>query len=124
MSAKRLSPPQLASVRINSPHKGGIRVTRNHHRIKGNVGLALTLAGTAAAAPAAEARLGPAPSASVPTQSRPPTTIIHTAATESGFDWGEAGIGAGSAFAVTIIAVGGGLAATRRSAGRRSAVIT
>jgi hypothetical protein len=38
----------------------------------------------------------------------------HPAPAGGGFDWGDAGIGAGGMFAVTIIGLGGALAATNR----------
>lgn len=46
------------------------------------------------------------------TASRP--TIVHASAPNSGFDWGDAGIGAGAMLALTLTGLGGALAVTRR----------
>lgn len=43
-----------------------------------------------------------------------PATVVRVLARGGGFDWGDAGIGAGSAFALTIISVGVVLTATNR----------
>jgi len=43
-----------------------------------------------------------------------PATVVRVAAPGSGFDWGDAGIGAGGAFALTMIGLGGVLTATNR----------
>jgi hypothetical protein len=45
---------------------------------------------------------------------RAPATAVRVLAPSSGFDWGDAGIGAGSALVLTIIGVGGVLTATSR----------
>ena len=43
-----------------------------------------------------------------------PSARLSAAAPSSGFDWGDAGIGAGSMLALTVIGVGGVLAASNR----------
>jgi hypothetical protein len=50
----------------------------------------------------------------------PPTspTIVRVSASNGGFDWGDAGIGAGGAFALSIIGLGGALATSQRRARR------
>jgi hypothetical protein len=41
-------------------------------------------------------------------------TIVRVSAGNDGFDWGDAGIGAGGAFALSIIGLGGALVASQR----------
>ena len=48
-----------------------------------------------------------------------PPTLVRVAAPGNGFDWGDAGIGAGGTLALTLIALGGVLAVTNRR-GRRT----
>jgi hypothetical protein len=43
-----------------------------------------------------------------------PATVIRVVAPTGGFDWGDAGIGAGGALALAMIGFGGVLAATNR----------
>lgn len=43
-----------------------------------------------------------------------PATVVRVVAPSGGFDWGDAGIGAGGAFALTMIGLGGVIAATNR----------
>ena len=43
-----------------------------------------------------------------------PASVVRVVAPGGGFDWGDAGIGAGGALALTMIGVGGALAATNR----------
>jgi hypothetical protein len=107
-----------------------------HHRITPTI--ALTLALAAAAAPVAwgdpqplaqaEAAIANAPTLSPASTGlcsevcsgggygpiNTPATVVRVLAPGSGFDWDDAGIGAGSAFALTIIGVGGVLTATNR----------
>ena len=45
---------------------------------------------------------------------RPTSVTVHVTAPSAGFDWGDAGVGAGSILALTLIGLGGGLAVTRR----------
>jgi hypothetical protein len=58
-------------------------------------------------------------SVGVPTRSSASAAPRSAASPDGSFDWGDAGIGAGSMLAMTIIGVGGVLAATRRL-GRRT----
>jgi uncharacterized protein YwlG (UPF0340 family) len=91
--------------------------------------LALALVFAAFAATSASARpideVGPA---TLPTQqsgqhgnayraaaSTPTPVNIESVSADSGFDWGDAGIGAGAAFAVTMIGLGGALLLTNRN---------
>ncbi len=48
-----------------------------------------------------------------------PPTIVRVNASNGGFDWGDAGIGAGAAFALSMIGLGGTLVASQRR-GRRT----
>jgi hypothetical protein len=48
-----------------------------------------------------------------------PPTIVHVSASNGGFDWGDAGIGAAAGFSVSMIGVGGALATSQRR-GRRT----
>jgi hypothetical protein len=43
-----------------------------------------------------------------------PATVVRVVAPDGGFDWGDAGIGAGSMLALTLSGLGGVLAATNR----------
>jgi hypothetical protein len=73
----------------------------------------------AATAPAASARLQLNP----PSSHQPPPPIrVMQAPADSGFDWGDAGIGAGGAIALTLLSLGGVTAARRGSHGTRSMV--
>lgn len=61
--------------------------------------------------------LVPAGSPSVtsqPTVSTPSTPTVVRVTAPSGFDWGDAGIGAAGGLALTMIGVGGALAASQR----------
>jgi hypothetical protein len=89
------------------------------HRIGTGVALALALA--TAAGPATAGQIDPnahgsdAPAVSPSlraTNPVPPPSVVRVT-TQSGFDWGDAGIGAAGGFAITIIGVGGALAATQ-----------
>jgi hypothetical protein len=44
-------------------------------------------------------------------------TIVHVTAANSGFDWGDAGIGAGAGIAISVLVLGGGLAVSGRRTG-------
>jgi hypothetical protein len=43
-----------------------------------------------------------------------PATVVRVVAPSGGFDWGDAGIGAGGAFVLSMIGLGGVLAAANR----------
>jgi hypothetical protein len=82
--------------------------------------LALGVAIAVAAAPSASARpidqfprSQPADSSSRVAASTAPVRIVHVSP-KPGFDWGDAGIGAGAALAVALIGVGGAVAVTNR----------
>jgi len=46
--------------------------------------------------------------------SRPRPAVVHVTAPSGGFDWGDAGVGAGGMLALTVIGVGGVLTVARR----------
>jgi hypothetical protein len=93
-------------------------MTAHIHRIRN--GAALGLAVIAAAAPSASARPVDDPTTAPATQSAPAPTVIHVAAPSTGFDWGDAGIGAGATLAFVTVAAGGAIAIGHRR-GRRHA---
>lgn len=81
------------------------------HRITTTAAVLLSLA--AAGAPTAMARPDFAPAAKVApptlsTQSAPPP-VVRIETPQSGFDWGDAGIGAAGGLALAMLGVGGGL---------------
>jgi hypothetical protein len=47
---------------------------------------------------------------------------VRTISGDSGFDWGDAGIGAGAGLALSVIAVGGALAVSQRRSRRSTSV--
>ena len=49
-----------------------------------------------------------------------PAAIVHVTAGDSGFDWGDAAIGAGGGIALTMIGLAAALAASQRRARRAS----
>lgn len=49
-----------------------------------------------------------------PASTATPPTLVRVSASNGGFDWGDAGIGAGGAIALSIIALGGTVAASQR----------
>ena len=48
-------------------------------------------------------------------------TIVRIVAREGGFSWGDAGIGAAGGLALSVIALGGGLAVSQRRGGHSTA---
>jgi hypothetical protein len=104
------------------------------HRIAAAVFVSLGLAMSATPALAWESNL--TPNGSEVPASRPsvtsqtglpatPPTVVRVVAGNGGFDWGDAGIGAGGGFALSMIVVGGALVATqRRSRRTRGNVMT
>lgn len=53
-----------------------------------------------------------------------PTTIVHLTAGGSGFDWGDAGIGAAGGIALSMVGVGGALALSQhRGRGTRNPTV-
>lgn len=95
-----------------------------HHRIISSAAVALALA--AGAAPAAarysyvgaaespHIRAGTQPLGPVINPSAPPATIVRVSPGNGGFDWGDAGIGAAGGLALSMVALGGGLAVSQR----------
>lgn len=100
-------------------------MTVRHHITTGTiVGLSLAVSGSPALArPVDLTRNGSHVPAGSPAMRRPPTAparrpiVMHVSA-GSGFDWGDAGIGAAGGFALSLIAVGGALAASERRSRR------
>jgi hypothetical protein len=43
-----------------------------------------------------------------------PSTIVRVVAPSNGFDWGDAAIGAAAGLGISLVALGGGIAASRR----------
>jgi hypothetical protein len=84
----------------------------NHH-IKTAATLALALGAIAPAAASARP-IGPDP---VPWTASQPTPIVRVITTpSSGFDWGDAGIGAAGGLAIAMLGVGGTLVLSQRRA--------
>ena len=79
----------------------------NHH-IKSAAALALAL-GTITPTAASARPVGPE---AVPWTAPQPTPIVHVIAPQSGFDWGDAGIGAASGLAISMFGVGAAFAIT------------
>jgi hypothetical protein len=101
-----------------------------HHRITaGIVTLGLAAAG-AAPASAWESNINangsqvpanePALSRATPPSS--PPTIVRVTARNTGFDWGDAGIGAAGGLALSMVGLGGALAMSQRRTRRATAV--
>lgn len=74
---------------------------------------ALALACAALALTVSTATAYPQPTAGPPASSETPTTIVQVPAA-SGFDWGDAGIGAAGAVALAMLGVGGVLVISHR----------
>jgi hypothetical protein len=86
--------------------------------------LALVLAGGAVAAPAASARIDSnvplhLPSSTTQLIASPPRTV--TVVKSSGFEWADAGIGAGAVVALALTGLGATLTVTRRRQARPAA---
>jgi hypothetical protein len=101
-----------------------------HHRITaGIVTLGLAAAG-AAPASAWQSNLNangsevPAnePALSQATPPSSPPTIVRVTARNSGFDWGDAGIGAAGGLALSMVGLGGALAVSQRRTRRATAL--
>lgn len=95
-------------------------MTAHHHIAAGIValGLAASAAPASAKPPALiENNSGPA-STQATSQSAPPTIVRITAS--NGFDWGDAGIGAGGGLALAMVGIGGALALSGRRTRRSS----
>src|ERR1019366_3113328 len=79
----------------------------NHRPITTRLALAIALCAIAPAA--ASARLDLNPPAATTTSSPQPAVQIVRVSAPSGFDWGDAGIGAAGALGLSMLAMGGGL---------------
>jgi hypothetical protein len=91
----------------------GTHMTRTRSRTLRGLAVAATVsalaAPTASALPAEVIQAGPDP------QDQPSTPVrVVTVETDAGFDWGDAGIGAGSSLALVLIGVGSVLAVRHR----------
>jgi hypothetical protein len=73
----------------------------NHH-IKTTAALALAIGAITPAAASAKP-VGPDP---VPSTSSQPAPVVRVIAPQSGFDWGDAGIGAAGGLAITLLGLG------------------
>jgi len=100
------------------------------HRITAVVLVSLGLATSAAPALALPTDITPngsevpAGSPSVTSQAAVPAappTIVRVSASNGGFDWGDAGIGAAGGFALSMIGLGGALAISQSRARRTTA---
>ena len=87
----------------------------SNQRLRASAAIALALGATAA--PAASAKVPPPD----PIYKPSPTIVRVTTPASSGFDWGDAGIGAAGGLALAMLGIGGGLAISqhrdRRSSG-------
>lgn len=100
-----------------------------HHRIITSAAVALALAVGAAPAAARYDYLGAAENPHIRAGTQPPglvinrgalpATVVRVSPGSGGFDWGDAGIGAAGGLALSMVALGGGLAASQRR-GRRT----
>jgi hypothetical protein len=101
-----------------------------HHRIK-SLAVATALALGTGAPPAsawvsnlnAQGSEVPARIAAAPEPSQPsaPPTIVRVSSPNSGFDWGDAGIGAAGGIALSMIGIGSALAVSAHRARRPTA---
>jgi hypothetical protein len=85
-----------------------------NHTIKKASALALALTAIAPAAASATLVEGGS-NGTTPTQ---PTSIVRVVAPNNGFDWADAGIGAGGALALSLVGLGAALTVTQRRAHR------
>jgi hypothetical protein len=82
-----------------------------NHNIKKAVAVALTLG---AITPAAASARPVGPDTNSFTATAPPPTQIVRVTTPSGFDWGDAGIGAAGGLALSMLGIGAALTITQR----------
>jgi hypothetical protein len=88
-------------------------MTRRRNRTLRSLALAATV--SALAAPAASALPAEVVQGGPDSQEEPSTPVrVVTVETDTGFDWGDAGIGAGSGLALVFIGVGSALAVRHR----------
>jgi hypothetical protein len=84
-----------------------------HQQVKTAAALALALGALAPAANAAMPQLDPGGATHTQSQTSP---IVRVITPNSGFDWGDAGIGAAGGLALAMVGVGGTLALSQRRA--------
>jgi hypothetical protein len=101
-------------------------MTRQHHRTARAIAFALALTGSFApvaladpepllkAEAAIAANHSSASPAVLPSTASTPPAVVRVTTPSGGFDWGDAGIGAGGMLALTLIGLGGTLTATHR----------
>lgn len=82
-----------------------------HQQIRTAAALALALGALAPAAAAARPQLDPGGATHTQTQTSP---IVRVITPNSGFDWGDAGIGAAGGLALAMLGLGGTLALSQR----------
>jgi hypothetical protein len=70
--------------------------------------------------PAGSLSLNSQPTKPTPAQATAPT-VIRIVAHDRGFDWGDAGVGATGGLALSLVALGGGLALSQRRGGQSTA---
>ena len=80
-----------------------------NHQLKNATAVALAL-GAIAPATATAKPIGPDPSPFT----LPQTPVVRITTPASGFDWGDAGVGAAGGLALAMLGVGGGLAISRQ----------
>ena len=94
-------------------HKAHPSISPNPRRRVRTARRALALACAAFALAASTATAYPQPTAGPPASSETPTTIVQVPAA-TGFDWGDAGIGAAGVVALAMLGVGGALVISHR----------
>jgi hypothetical protein len=82
-----------------------------NHSLRKATALTLALAATLPTAATAKP-IGPDPAGA--SYAIPPTPVVRITTPASGFDWGDAGIGAAGGLALAMLGVGGGLLITRQ----------
>ena len=60
-------------------------------------------------------RAGTQPPGQAPNPTTPPANVVRITPGAGGFDWGDAGLGAAGGLALSLVAVGGGLAVSQRN---------
>jgi hypothetical protein len=90
-----------------------------NHRLKQATALALALG---AIVPATATAARPVDSGGGGKVTLPQTPVVRITTPASGFDWGDAGIGAAGGLALAVLGVGGGLVVSQRR-GRRGTTV-
>jgi hypothetical protein len=104
-------------------------MTRNAQRLATTVAITVAMAlattvGARAAPQRPEVQSATSASHAVSAAPLARPTIIRTAAAGNGFDWGDAAIGAGFGFALSMLGLGAALTVSQRSAHRQDGVST